>query len=481
MKIYLTFLLGLFLSTASINAQEVWDLEKCIMYARENSLVVQQNQLNIDNVELNLKQNKHSRYPNLNLSSNMGWNFGKTIDPTTNEFITTTFLANGIGLNTGMLLYGGGQLNNSIKAVEANLESVKLDKQQSMNDVALDVASAFLNVLFSEENLENARFRMELSQKQLEQVDKLINAGARPRNERLDLIAQLSTNEQEFVTAENNLTLAFLSLKQLMNLEPDYPLLIERPSDKILLETDPDLISFSEVYGEALTHHPLVESSNQRLLGMEYRVKAVKANLLPRLTMGANLSTNWTNQGLRVDGFETQVFEQDVIIPELQPIIGTDRISIGQEADVPITSKNPYFNQLDENLGYGFGFTFGVPLYNNFTNRADIQRAKIDVLRTQNDNEQLLQILKTNVQQSLTNARSAKKQLEASNRALEAQDAAFNNAEKRFDLGAISIYDYINSKNNLDNARINQIIAKYDYLFKMKVVDYYRGRPLKLN
>jgi outer membrane protein len=481
MKLYLTLFLGLFLSTASMNAQEVWGLEKCINYARENSLLVQQSQYGVEFSEIDLKQANQARYPNLNFNSNMGWNFGKTIDPTTNEFITTTFLSNGIGLNTGALLYGGGQINNSIKQSDANLKAAKLDVQETMNQIALNVASAFLNILFSEENLENARFRMELSQKQLEQVDKLISAGARPRNERLDFIAALSVNEQEYVMAENNLTLAYLSLKQLMNLEPDYPLAIERPPDNILLETDPDLISFTEVYAETLTHHPLVASANQRLIGAEYGVKVAKGALYPSLSVGANLSTNWTNQGQRIDGFETQTFEQQVGVPELQAFIGTDQVSIITEVEVPITSKNPYFDQLDENLGYGFGFSLSVPLYSNFTNQANVQRSKITVLSTQNQNEQLLQNLKTDVQQSLTNARAAKKQLEASNRALEAQDAAFNNAEKRFDLGAISIYDYINSKNNLDNARINQIIAKYDYLFKMKVVDYYRGRPIKLN
>lgn len=464
-----------------MNAQEVWGLEKCINYARENSLLVQQSQYGVEFSEIDLKQANQARYPNLNFNSNMGWNFGKTIDPTTNEFITTTFLSNGIGLNTGALLYGGGQINNSIKQSDANLKAAKLDVQETMNQIALNVASAFLNILFSEENLENARFRMELSQKQLEQVDKLISAGARPRNERLDFIAALSVNEQEYVMAENNLTLAYLSLKQLMNLEPDYPLAIERPPDNILLETDPDLISFTEVYAETLTHHPLVASANQRLIGAEYGVKVAKGALYPSLSVGANLSTNWTNQGQRIDGFETQTFEQQVGVPELQAFIGTDQVSIITEVEVPITSKNPYFDQLDENLGYGFGFSLSVPLYSNFTNQANVQRSKITVLSTQNQNEQLLQNLKTDVQQSLTNARAAKKQLEASNRALEAQDAAFNNAEKRFDLGAISIYDYINSKNNLDNARINQIIAKYDYLFKMKVVDYYRGRPIKLN
>ena len=481
MKSYLTLLLSLLLTFCHLGAQESWSLEKCIIYARENSLLVQQSQYSVEDSKVSLKQSTQSRYPNLSFSSNMGWNFGKTIDPTTNEFITTTFLSNGIGINTGALLYGGGQINNSIKQSKANIEAAKLDVEETMNQIALNVASAFLNVLFAEENLENSRFRMELSQKQLEQVDKLINAGARPRNERLDLLAQLSTNEQEYVTAENNLTLAFLSLKQLMNLEPDYQLVIQRPPDNIFLETDPDMISFGEVYAEALTHHPLVESSNQRLISAEYGVKIAKGTLYPSLSVGANLGTNWTNQGLRIDGFESQVFEQEFIVPELQPIIGTDRITLGQEGEVPITSKNPYFNQLDENLGYGFGFSLSVPLYSNYSNKANVQRAKISVLSTQNQNEQLLQNLKTDVQQSLTNAKAAKKQLEASNRALEAQQAAFTNAEKRFDLGAISIYDYINSKNNLDGARISQIIAKYDYLFKMKVVDYYRGRPLKLN
>ena len=481
MKLFFSLLLGLVTGFSGLIAQEVWDLEQCIMYARENSLQVQQSEFGVENSQVDLKQSKNSRYPGLNLSSSAGWNFGRTIDPTTNEFISTTFVSNGIGLNTGMLLYGGGQINNSIKQKQANLEASKLDVQQSMDDIALNVASAFLAVLFAEENLQNARFRLELSNKQLEQVDKLIDAGARPRNERLDLLAQVSLNEQELVTAENNLALNYLNLKQLMNLEPDYPMSIARPPEDLPVETDPDAITFREVYNEAMTRQPMVEAAAQRVRSAEYGVKMAKGALHPSLTVVGNLSTNWSNQGKQIDGFETQVFEQEVIVPELQPFIGTDRVTIGQEAEVPITSDNPYFNQLDENLGYGFGFSLSVPLYSNYTNKANVQRAKIAVMSTQNQNEQLLQNLKSAVQQSLTDAKAAKRSLDAAERTLEAQEAAFSNAEKRYDLGAISIYDYINTKNALDGARINRIIAKYDYLFKMKVLDYYRGRPLRLN
>ena len=482
-KIYLLFSLLFILSFIKIpttNAQETWDLEKCVRYALENSLDIQSAQIGVQSSEILLKQAKHNRYPNLSLGTNMGWSFGRALDPTTDAFRQTSFFSNGYTLSSGIMLYNGSSINNSIKQSDLNKQASELDVLHTERFIALNVASAYLAILFAEENLENANFALDLSNKQLEQIDKLINAGSRPKNERLDLLAQAAANEQALVAADNSVILAYLDLKQLMNLEPDYELKILKPATTIPIDSDPDQLTFREVYNEALQHRPDLDASGKRLESSELGVKIAKAALLPSLSFGGSIGTNYSDQGKRVAGFQNQTLNaRDLFGGDI--FIDNQPINFNVESEVPILERNPYFDQLDQNLNYGVGFVLNIPLYSNYSNKANVELAKLDVLSSKNSDEIIRQTVKSEVQLSLTDAKAAKKELEAANRSLEAQEAAFENAEKRFNLGVISIYDYIDAKNLLDTARVSQVIAKYDYLFKMKVLDYRRGRGIQFN
>lgn len=461
-------------STNDLAAQRVWKLEECIAHGLEHSLDIELANLGVLQDEINLKQNKAQRYPNLNANADLGWNFGRTIDPTTDAFSTETFFSNGYSLSSGVVIFDGFRIKNSIKQSETNLKASTVDTKQSQRDLALLIATTYLNALFAEENTKNAQAQLELSQEQLKQVDKLIAAGSRPRNERLDLLAQISTNEQDIIGQENSRDIAILQLQQLMNLDPSETISIQAPPDgAVSVRTDPDAVTFQEVYEQALQNQPNIEAGEYRMESASLGLDIAKSGNYPTLTVGGSLGSNYSNLGKQVDGFE-QVTNTTSVLLDNNPVNIT---SVGQQA---ILSKNPYFNQLDENLRYGIGFNLSYPIFDNYSRGANIERAKLTVLNTKNQNERLRQNLKTNVQQSLADARAAKRSLESAGKTLEAQKAAFENAQKRFDLGAINTYDYIQAKNLFDRANTSLIIAKYDYLFRLKLLDFYRGFPLTL-
>jgi outer membrane protein len=456
------------------NAQELWDLEKCINYAWTNSLSLIQSQQSEQLEAINQKQAQHTRYPSLSGSAGLGLNFGRSLDPTTDAFTTSTFFSNTFGVNAGVPIFNGFQIKNSLKQAGFNLDAAQKDTEQLKRDIALNVASAYLTALFANERQNTAQFALDLSKEQLSQIDKLIAAGSRPRNERLDLLAQIATNEQSLINGANDYTIAMLNLKQLMNYNVESEIELVVPDENaVTLFSDPDLLTFDEVYRQAVLNQPNIEAGKIRLLSAETGIDIAKGGFYPSLNAFGGLQSNFSNQGKRIDGFEEVINETPVVFNGMNAVIGLPGVN-------PVLSDNPYFNQLSENLAYGFGLNMNIPIYNNYQTKAAVQRAELNLHATKTQNELLTQQLKISVQQALADAQTAKKAFEASQQSVDAQQAAFENAEKRFELGAINTYDYILAKNQLDNARVNAIIAKYDYIFRTKILDFYIGRPLTL-
>jgi outer membrane protein len=455
-------------------SQEIWSLEKCINHALENNITVKQFELADQMAELNLKESEHSRYPNLGINSSSGYNFGRTIDPVTNQFENQTIRYSSFQLNTGVMLFGGGQISNTIKQNREEALAAREDLKQARNDVALNVATVYLNVLFAQERLTTANQRLELSTEQLVQVDKQIKAGALPLNERLQLEAQLALDEQAIIEAENTLDLAYLNLKQALQLDPFLNIQIEVP------DLDPDSSSEVEsltteyVYQQAYNNQPEIKAARIRRASADIGVDLAKAGFYPTLSLFGNVNTTYSSLTLIPTGeFETVT----------TPL--TFRIQ-GMDVDAEIVSQSPlleeptYFRQLEDNFGQGIGISLNVPILSNYRNKAAVERAKISVQNTHLEGTLVEQNLKTEVQQAVSNVKSAARAYFAANKTLEAQGAAYNNTLRKFELGAANSFELSTSKTNLDNSRIEAVIAKYDYIFKQKVVDYYLGREIKL-
>ena len=453
-------------------AQDVWNLERCINHAMQNNIEIQQGMIGVEQANISNKSATHGRYPSLNASTNLGLNFGRTIDPTNNEFITRSFLSNGISLSTNVTLYNAGRISNTIKRSEVDQESANYTVKQTERDIALLVANSYLSTLFAEENLKNAIAQQSLNSEQFNQVQSLINAGVRPANELLDLEAQMARGEQSIIAQQNAVTISMLNLKQLLLMEPGYKMILERPSDVDVI-TDADVITFDEIYNSALSSQPGIRAAELGVRSAQLGEKIAKAQLYPSVSIGGNIQSNYSNQGQRLDEIRLTANDSPVLIDGAPAIITFP----GQEA---ITSKNPYINQLDENISYGVGLGVSIPIYNNYQVKGGIEQAKLNTMSSTLNVERQKNTLKTNVQQSLADAQAASKSYQAAKKSRDAQSAAYKNATKQYELGAINSFDYVNSRALLDNAEISLIIAKYDYLFKAKVVDFYMGRPITL-
>jgi len=246
-KLTLTFFACILMSSASF-AQETWSLEKCVRYALENNINIKRAEINVKSSQLSEKGSKYNRLPNLNGRIGGGYQFGRTIDPVTNAFNSLSIGTNSLGLDLGVTVYNGGRIENSIKQASYNLQAAMNDLAQTKNDISLMIAQSYLNVLFAEEQLDAAVKRKELSESQLDQVDKLIRAGARPQNDRLEILATIARNDQAIIAQENAVETGLLSLKNLLQLDPSKDIKLEKPNTIVISADDnPDALNLTDL------------------------------------------------------------------------------------------------------------------------------------------------------------------------------------------------------------------------------------------
>lgn len=465
-----------FLTTYSLQAQEVWDLEKCVQFAQQNSLQVKQSNLAVRNANLAQKQAEFDRYPTLNGSGGANASFGRTIDPATNQFVSQNFVSNSFSLNAGVTVYNGGRITNTISRSRLDAQAAKKDAEAAVNDLSLSVASAYLSILLAEEQLETAQQRLNVSQEQLERTDRLIQAGALPKNDRLDFVAQIARDEQTIVNARNSVQINYLNLKQLMELAPDFELTIEEPTLGIAENTSPLVDDLRTVYNQALGTQPQIQAGELRTQSAQLDIEIARSGKLPSISLFGNVNTFWSSAAK--DFVPTGEFGK--------PDEGQILLADGNILDILVPNPEfegnniPYFTQLSNNFGQGLGVNINVPIFNQYRNDINVQRAELGVQQQAVQNEQVKQQLKTNIQRSIADARAAEKSLEAAERTIEATRQAYENAQKRFDLGAINAFELTTAKNNFDNAEIDLISAKYQYIFNIKVVEFYQGKALSL-
>ena len=471
-------LIAAFLVASGANAQEVWSLERCIQYAFENNLTVKQAEANVKTTLLTERQAKASRLPNVSASFNAGEQFGRTIDPTSNQFNNVATGYNSIGVSAGVSLFNGGLIHHTVRQANWDTQAAEADAEQTTNTLALQVAQAYLNILLFEEQEKNAQKRVKQSTEQLSQTQKLIDAGTLPNADKYNILAQQAQGEQAAVQAQNSVELAYLSLKQLLQLEPDYDLQIEHPAIAIPADAAPESLTLTPLYGTALGTQPNVRAADFRIKSAEEGIYLARSAYWPTVSFFANLSSNYSTQLL---DFQNGTFVGQELTPPVIVRVNDQDVTIQQYIDKYEYSKVPYFEQMDQNFGQGVGLNISIPIYQNGRTRLNVERARLGVINAQLQQNQVRQQLKNDLQTAIANARAARKQLDAAQKTFDATKIAFENTEKRHALGAVNTLDLTTAKNNLDIAENDLSVARYDYLFKLKILDFYEGKPLTLN
>lgn len=453
-------------------AQKQWSLTECIEMAVDNNLQMVAIENNLENAGIAVRQSLHARYPSLSAGINLGNNYGRTVDPTSNSFITQSILSNTMSLNSGILLFNGFRITNSIDQARLNSNAFMKDKEQMKRDITLNVATAYLNILFAKENKSIAENQLAQTLAQKSFVEKLIRVGNSPENAIFDIDAQIALNEQNLVTSSNNLELGLLTLRQLMRLDAFMPFDIVTP--KVNVNADfLSLLTIDELMEKAFRNQVGLEASEIRIAVAKKGEKIAGAGFYPTLSAGLSLGTNFSNRFQQIDRFEDRLVEQTIILQG-------NPVTIGVNQSIPVFSSIPYFDQLDNNLSYGFGVNLSVPIYSNYNVAASKARAVIGTKNAENNFEIQKDNLKVTVTQSYTEAKAAKARYDAAAKTFKAQSNVYKNAQKRFETGNLNTFELVRLKTAYETSQINVLIAEYDLFFRLKVLDFYLGNPIEI-
>lgn len=463
----------LLLGSTNIQAQKAWTLQECVEKAIQENLQVSNGEIAVQSAAIDIVQSRHARLPNLSFNSNVGWNFGRTVDPTQNLFTTETFFSNGSTFSSNVVLFNGNRINNLQKQSLANHQAAQKDLEQVKRDISLQVATIYLNILFAQENIVNAERQLASTQDQLTLLNKQIAVGNLPENNRLEVEAQIAVNEQSIIENQNLLQIQQLNLKQLLRLNLDENIDIVVPKN-LESSIDPDLITFEQLFEKAQANQASLFAADWRIQSAVLNEKITRAEALPALLAAGNLRTNYSNKGYNITGYDQTIVEQDIYF-------NNQSATIGIPQNVPILQQTPFFDQINNNLSYGIGISLNIPIYNNYSIKSNQQRAKLNTEKAKIGYEQALESLKTTVAQAYADAKAAKVRYKATEKTQNAQSMVYLNALKRFELGNTSIFELNRLKALSESAETNYLIAKYDYIFRSRVLDYYLGNPIQID
>ncbi|SFS65126.1 TolC family protein [Lutibacter maritimus] len=432
-----------FIFFITLNAQDKkWTLQECVNYAIDNNITIKQNQLNVEISQENLNSAKGNFLPNLNASTSGNLNFGSGFDPVSQDRVSTSTFGGSFGINSGITVFNGYRNLNTYKQAKLGVESSKLDLEKIQDDISLYVVNTYLNVLFAKENLNVAKVQYEISNKQIENARAKFEAGVKPKGDLLNAQSTAAADEQAVIAYENTLNLALLDLAQLLQISPvgfDVEIIqVDSPSIAMLYNNPED------VYQKALTNRPEIKRAELDIESADLSVEIAKASFLPSVSFGANIGT-------------------------------------GYGYNLKNNSHIPYFTQLDNNLGYGLNFNVNIPIFNRNQTKSNVNRQKInyEISKFGLENQKLQ--LQQTIQKAYYDAKAAAKTFESAQKSLLAQNEAFKNAQESYNVGAMTQFDFDLVRNRLVSAEGAIIRAKYDYIFKTKVLKFYYGESITLN
>ncbi len=478
MKLKLSLLFGFFFIFLSAEAQEstkkIWTIDECINYALENNIQIRQAALQMGISKNNLQTAQWDYAPNLNFNSNYGWNFGLNIDPVTNEISQSQRQTASLSLSSNWVLYSGGRKYNGITLNNLNYLASMYDLEDIKNDISLNVAGFYLQILLNKEILVVAREQQRITDLQVKRMQKLVDAGARPMGDQLQLQAQLARDEQNVITAENALNISKLQLANLLQLQDPDEFSIANPEMEIpeaaLVARDPE-----GIYLTALEQQPSIKGAETRLKSSEENMQIARGGALPTLSINGQIGTSYSDQIQEAASTTTvnvpiPTYDQNgnvVFIPRTQ-IIPDD------------FSDKPLGNQLNDNLNEYVGISLSVPIFNRFTVHNSYQNAQINKEISELQLEQEKNTLKQTIYQAHADAKASYNSYLAAEKAVESGEESFKYSSQRFEVGALNQFDFENAKNSLAVAKSEMIRAKYDYIFKIQVLEFYLTNQVKL-
>jgi len=454
----------------------VWTLQDCVQFAIEHNISIKQDSINARQAKYTLRQTQLSQLPTVNASGSYGRSFGRSINPATNQFVDGDYNFLNPSGTANLVLFGWLQVRNSIERNKYSLQASIADLDQLKDDVSINVANSFLNVLLLQEQVHVSENQVSVSKAQLEQTQAFVTSGRLPELNNAQLESQLATDSSNLITAISNYNAAILDLKTLLNLDFGTPFNIQVPDMQVgdqLLVTN---MQPEEIFQKALTHFGAIKASELRVKAADKNVAAAKGALYPQLSVGYQIGTTYATNYQQVGSYQTS----------LQPSGFFNNTSSGHidtvfsPYSIPTLVNTPFGTQFQNNFRQTVFLNLNVPIFNGWQAQYNVKQAKIN-LETQQLNEYNAALtLKQNVYKAHNNAINSIQKFYAAQRAADAAQRALDFAKKRYDLGLTSTVDLLVTQNSAFAASSNLVGAKYDLIFKLKVIDYYLGKELKL-
>ena len=465
----------IFISLTNVSfSQQKWNLQSIVDYAMANNINVKLQDVQARIAAVNLKQSKLSQYPNANFSNNISINSGNNQDPTTFSRITQTFLVAGLQLQSSADIFNFYSKRNTIAANNFEAQAANASTDKIKNDIALAAANAYLQILLSKETENIALVQIQQTQSQLNITRKQVNAGALPELNASQLEAQLAADSVNYINAKGNTTLNIFSLKALMNIDPATPFEIDIPPiDKIPVEPIANLQP-DYVFDIALKNLPQQRVNELRLKAAEKNIDAAKGSMYPTLSTFGSLGSNYNNKSRSVTGFVPKISNIGSV-----NVAGTNYL-VTTPSGTPIFDNIGFTNQLSDNFRQAIGLNLSVPIFNGGSLRSNYERSKLNINTIQLQKEQDNQKLKQDIYQAYTAALIALEKFNAGKKTLAINELNLNYATKRFNVGMLGTFELITTQNNLLRSKLELAQSQFDYVFKMKVLEFYKGMGLKL-
>ena len=462
--------------SAQKNLESNWSLTRCIDYAINNNLELSESELNQRMNALTLEQSKASRWPSLNGDMSLGNSYGRSVDPTSNQFVNQGFLFNNMSINSQVLLFGWFQKKNEIAQNELATQAANEAYAQLRDNIALNVANGYLRVLLAKEQVKVSQEQLKTNLAQLEQTDLFVKAGKLPQLNLEQMNAQVASDSSALINVETEVQLALLQLRALLNLDYRTPFDIEAPDlhAKELMLNDEETEPY-KMYEIARDNQHRIKSQYLNMMSAEKSVKKAKSAKYPSLFLGGNISTSYSSQFKEVTG-QKLIGERQV---GSVAVAGVNYPITTPEFDF-ITSTIPYNRQLDNNLRSNIALTLSVPIFNGHQVKTNIERARIGLYNQRIAMRREQQNLQQEIYTAALQAKAAKQKYTAALSTKQSAQRALDFAIKRYKIGMLPTFEYTQTQNNFNQASFNALAAKYEMIFKAKVLDFYIGKPIKL-
>ncbi|WP_291966634.1 TolC family protein [Maribacter sp.] len=445
MKVKITGLLLLCSVVIGMAQQKKWTLEECVLYAVENNLTVAQAELNLESARIDQSDAMGALLPSLNGSLSASANTGLALDPTTNNLVSATIFSASGSMTSSVTLFDGLRNYNRIERAKLNVISGQYQLDDFKDDIKLSVANAYLQVLSNKESLKVFKAQNAVSLQDLKRTSELVNSGVVPRGDLLNIEATVADQEQQIVNAESMILISKISLAQLLGIT-DYENFDIAEEEFNIPPSDILDNSAKVIFDKALTFRNDIKFAMSGIELAQKDLEIAKGAKYPSVGAFINYNTRYSDQN-----------------------------------NDPFTGEAiPFKDQLYINDGISYGAQMSIPIFNGFSVRNNIKRAKINVDQARIDYERTMLELETNVNQAYVNVISFYKAYEAAEKTLEARRLAYQYSKERFDVGLMNSFDFSQEQSRVDNAEADVVRTKYDYIFRLKILEFYFGVPISL-